>query len=390
MPLKADWTNTDDSHDSHPQAHNDVATRLNALSNVDNTSDANKPVSTAQATADNLRVLKAGDTMTGLLTLPAGAGDTGGLKIGTDVNLYRSAADVLKTDDALTVTGTLSAPNLPSLVDVQIFTAAGTWTKPTGAKSVRVLCVAGGTGGGSGRRGAAGTVRQGGGGGASGGATRQEIPASALPGTVAVTVGLGTTGGAAVTADSTDGNAAAAVTTSSTFGTYLKTGTSQNVPATQGGGTGSGGVGATAGSGTATGVAGGSASGTGGAGGGAGTGQTTGTPGGGGSGGGITSGNVANNGGNGSNLTITSSATMAGGIVDTTLPTTAISQPANSGLPGHGAGGGAASITQAAQAGADGGLYGGGGGGGGASLNGFASGKGGDGANGIVIVTTYF
>lgn len=39
------------------------------LGNVDNTSDANKPVSTAQATADNLRVLKSGDTMTGNLTI---------------------------------------------------------------------------------------------------------------------------------------------------------------------------------------------------------------------------------------------------------------------------------------------------------------------------------
>jgi hypothetical protein len=39
------------------------------LGNVDNTSDANKPVSTAQATADSLRVLKAGDVMTGSLAL---------------------------------------------------------------------------------------------------------------------------------------------------------------------------------------------------------------------------------------------------------------------------------------------------------------------------------
>jgi hypothetical protein len=39
------------------------------LANVDNTSDANKPVSTAQAAADALRLLKAGDTMTGYLTL---------------------------------------------------------------------------------------------------------------------------------------------------------------------------------------------------------------------------------------------------------------------------------------------------------------------------------
>jgi hypothetical protein len=39
------------------------------LANVDNISDANKPVSTAQAAADSLRVLKTGDTMTGGLIL---------------------------------------------------------------------------------------------------------------------------------------------------------------------------------------------------------------------------------------------------------------------------------------------------------------------------------
>ncbi len=42
------------------------------LDQVDNTSDVNKPVSTAQANADALRVLKTGDTMTGPLLLPAG------------------------------------------------------------------------------------------------------------------------------------------------------------------------------------------------------------------------------------------------------------------------------------------------------------------------------
>jgi hypothetical protein len=51
------------------------------LSNVDNTSDANKPVSTAQGTADALRVLKAGDTMTGTLTVGAG------------IRVYNSATD---------------------------------------------------------------------------------------------------------------------------------------------------------------------------------------------------------------------------------------------------------------------------------------------------------
>jgi hypothetical protein len=47
------------------------------LGNVDNTSDANKPVSTAQAAADNLRVLKAGDTMTGQLIMSYAAPGAG-------------------------------------------------------------------------------------------------------------------------------------------------------------------------------------------------------------------------------------------------------------------------------------------------------------------------
>ena len=42
------------------------------LGNVDNTSNADAPVSTAQAAADALRVLKAGDTMSGTLTLGSG------------------------------------------------------------------------------------------------------------------------------------------------------------------------------------------------------------------------------------------------------------------------------------------------------------------------------
>jgi hypothetical protein len=44
------------------------------LDQVDNTSDANKPVSIAQATADASKVTKAGDTMTGHLGLPASPG----------------------------------------------------------------------------------------------------------------------------------------------------------------------------------------------------------------------------------------------------------------------------------------------------------------------------
>ena len=49
------------------QAHDKASV---GLSNVDNTSDVNKPVSTAQATADALKVAKAGDTMSGPLIAP--------------------------------------------------------------------------------------------------------------------------------------------------------------------------------------------------------------------------------------------------------------------------------------------------------------------------------
>ena len=46
-----------------------VLTKVNiGLSNVDNTSDLNKPVSTAQQAAIDLKVNKSGDTMTGALT----------------------------------------------------------------------------------------------------------------------------------------------------------------------------------------------------------------------------------------------------------------------------------------------------------------------------------
>lgn len=65
MPLKDDWTNDDVAADQHPQAHNDVASRLNELSNVDNTADTAKPVSTAQQTALDLRAPIASPTFTG-------------------------------------------------------------------------------------------------------------------------------------------------------------------------------------------------------------------------------------------------------------------------------------------------------------------------------------
>ena len=79
------------------------------LGSVDNTSDANKPVSTAQNTADLLRVLKAGDTMTGSLIVSGPSWDHVMLRGATQADLrLQSTAPV----DWALITATASNLNL--------------------------------------------------------------------------------------------------------------------------------------------------------------------------------------------------------------------------------------------------------------------------------------
>lgn len=84
----------------------------------------------------------------GYLTAQAGVGVTGGvtlsgnLTFGADVNLYRSAANILKTDDALEVAGTLKVggKTVPALGNWVVPTASGWYVTPNNStyQSLRV------------------------------------------------------------------------------------------------------------------------------------------------------------------------------------------------------------------------------------------------------------
>lgn len=271
--------------------------------------------------------------------------------------------------------------------NVQVFTASGTWTKPSTANIVQVIAIGGGGGGGSGRCGQANTSRYGGGGGAGGGSIRNlYIPAALLGSTVSVTVGAGGTGGAAQTLADSNGNAGGAGNPS-LFGTYA------SAQGGTGGGGGTSAVGTVATGGasdlivpaTTIGGPGGISA------------STTPTirenlsPTGGGGGAWVSSVNVVDVGQNGATTGNSCGTARTGGAGGSSAAgSSGTSAPANSGWGGAGGGGGGTDTTTVAgYAGGTGGLYGGGGGGGGGAINGVSSGAGGDGGSGIVIVITW-
>lgn len=285
----------------------------------------------------------------------------------------------------LGVTGAAAPP-----VDIQAFTADGTWTAPTAPagcaaySKVSVFVVSGTSGGGSGGR----FLNTSGGGGGGGGAGRafDVYPASVLGSTEQVTVGVGGTGGAAQTVDSTAGNAGGLGGNSSFSAGATKLQATAPITAPGGGGsaaagtagTGGGGVfagpGGGAGSaGVSAGIAGGAASGGGGGGGG---------------GGGVTVAGVALAGGAGGAQNATARTGGSGGAATGAAGGAGTSSTSPNNQSGSGGGGGGGSASGAGGAGGAGGAWGGGGGGGAGSINGQNSGAGGNGGAGFVLVIT--
>lgn len=284
--------------------------------------------------------------------------------------------------------GTGVAKSISGNLNVQVFTANGTWTKPDGATEVRVACIGGGGSGASGQVGDT-TVNRYGGSGASGGAYAEiTLPSAACGATETVTVGAtqsavgaAKTAAAGAAANGNNGNSGnfsqfgAGPLLRANGGVNGKAdGTSMSSPlgapfaVGAGGGSGACAAGAAGGAGNPCGLLG---------------------PGSGGAGGGVDTANAFKAGGTGSTGSLATVAVAGGaGTGGASSGAAGVSGTARTGANAVGSGDGGGGGAGLGGTGADGAVPGGGGGGGGAGSSAVNSGAGGQGARGEVRVYT--
>lgn len=211
------------------------------LGNVDNTSDLDKPVSTAtQAEIDSRIINSIADADTTHApsrnavfdALAAKADLASPALTGTP-----TAPTPATSDDDTSIATTEFVHNVVDAVavpDVQVFTAGGTWNKPAGGKYI-VIEVVGGGGGGGGSSTTDGTSGAGGGGG---GFAKKQIAAGAAAATETVTVGAaGAAGSAAGGTGGTGGTSSFGAHVSATGGVggASRSGTTQAIDGGAGG-----------------------------------------------------------------------------------------------------------------------------------------------------------
>jgi hypothetical protein len=210
------------------------------------TSGANSNITSLSGLTTALSIAQGGTgaatssaALTRLGAQPAIAGASGSLLGGPTSSGGAPAAVTAST--GLTLSGgTLTVTNPANPVNVQTFTASGTWTAPSYCTSgtpcqVSVVAIGSGGSGGGGGMETSGTAISGGASGGDGACLQATYVSTALPSSVTVTIGSAATGGMGATANGSGSNGAAGGNTS--FGNLIA------------GGGGAGGGGTTSGSG---------------------------------------------------------------------------------------------------------------------------------------------
>jgi hypothetical protein len=276
-------------------------------------------------------------------------------------------------------------------VDVQTFTASGTWTKPSGVTFVIVEAIGAGGGGAAGYRQAASTNRFGGGGGSSGIRVLRHFLASDLGATETVTIGAGGAGGTAHASDSQSTNPPGSDGGNTTFGSHVTAHGGEGAPSNSGGDAENQTDSVQVGTSGNTRLAQPGSIATDGGNGAAGAGQAGSAshegPGGGGGAGGVDTGNsegAGAAGGAGRDASLTTMSLGGGGGAGGAAGGTA----GTNGTGFDGGGGGGGNASGGGGAGGDG-SQGGGGGGAGGGTNGVTGGDGGDGGDGWVRVISW-